>query len=201
MRRWRRPLLKITLGMLVGACVGWAISPATRYKITAIFRADPPPRAYTMKVVPDDYEKDYQSVAAAAFTTLRSPDLPDIAIQQRGTCPASSIQSGAQLHDHLEISLVPDTHLIRVAVEDLSRVGADQTLEAYLGAARARIALSGPPELAEGRSRIRTSDYRQQIFASIGAASGAVATIFVLLLKSRRHSSTALPPLQSAAPS
>jgi len=144
-----------------------------------------------------------RELQTAAFTTLRSPDLPDIAMQQRGKCAASLIQTGAQLRNHLDISFFRDTSLIQVRVEDVSRLGADQTLEAYVASADRRISLTGPPGLIE-RSRItrlRTSDHRQSIVTASGAVFGAIVTICILLLNRRRlRSTTSMPtsPLQSA---
>jgi hypothetical protein len=131
----------------------------------------------------------------AAITTLRSPDLPDLAIQQRGPCAASGIQTGVELSKRLEIAFLPNTQFIQVAVSDISHSGADQTLDAYIEAALARISRTGPPELTVlgGRLRFRSSDYRQEVFILLGAAGGVFTTIIARLTMRRSN-----PPLQPA---
>jgi hypothetical protein len=188
--------------MLLGACIGWAISPATRYRTTALFEAEPMPfEGHWSEQAEQLLVHRRRELQTAAFTTLRSPDLPDTAVQQRGPYPASVIQTGAQLRNHLDISSFRGTSLIQVSVEDVSRSGADRTLEAYVASANTRIRLAGPPELIELSrvTRLRTSDHRESIFAASGAAFGAIVTIRVLLFNRRRSRSTdptLLPPLQ-----
>jgi hypothetical protein len=133
----------------------------------------------------DALPRKRDALERAAFATLRSPDLPDMAIRHRGAYPVSAIQSGGDLSNHLEVSYLPNTHLIHAAVSDRSQSAADQTLEAYLAAAAAQIAVTGPPELSQigGGVRLRTSDYRQEVFVLLGAAGGVFATIIARLIK------------------
>ena len=200
-RRWLWTILKITVGLFAGAALGWAVSPQRVYRTAAIFYADPPPFVGHDVHVPGWYEvylRQQHDLHDLTCTTLRSPDLLDIATQQRGPHPASIFKTAAQLHDHLEISEVPETTLLQVAVTDVSQSGADQTLEAFVVAANQRIGLtSSLKHIGIGNFRARTPDHRQQIFVTLGAAIGALAMIGFLLLLNRRSNATApLPPLQ-----
>src|SRR3954453_17127707 len=79
MRRWRRLVLKIVFGMLLGACVGLIISPPTRYRTTALFRADPLGRVgHGTPAEHDALLREFREIETAAFATLRSRDLPEI---------------------------------------------------------------------------------------------------------------------------
>lgn len=189
--------------MLVGACIGFGVGPARVYRTAAIFYAEPPP--HVGHRVPGEYEaclRQRQEVHKLTFATLRSPDLPEIAIQQRGPHPESIIHNGAQLHDHLEFANVPDTPLLQIAVTDLSESGASQTLEAFVAAANQRINLTSSLKYnGIGSTRVRTPDHRRQIFAAGGAGIGALAMICFLLVNRRSNETASAPPLQPASSS
>src|SRR5258706_4720931 len=188
LRRARRPFLIIASGMLLRACAGWVASPANRYKAGALFRADPPPVAgsYLTPQVYESYEIERRQLSGVSLSLLRSPALIDDTLQQRGPCPSSRINNSAQLRNHLDICAIAETSLIAVNVEDQSRVAADQTLDAFLAVATARIAEVGPSQLTYYRNiRLRTDTNRHPLFAVIGAAFGVVLAVVSLRIRHR----------------